>query len=292
MCILVSARLHATAAPEAPAPMIRTSTGSFIPVPSVIPGWSEGPDPESRDSGFDASHRPGMTTSSLVQDSDRQRTYPANKIRIEPRRRTHDLETKLALQDFLPENADLLLGEPVADAAVDAGAERKMLARLGAVDDELVGALDLVLVAVARDVPHHHLVALGDPAAAQFGIAARGAAHMQHRRLVADDFGDEARDQLAPRPHLLELFRVFHQRYQSASHGIAGGIVAADDQKPDGADELARVEIFGRFRMRQHRDEIEGRRRVAPGIPELAKILGHLDHLGGSLRLRMNDRIG
>ncbi|WP_323966242.1 hypothetical protein [Bradyrhizobium japonicum] len=28
---------------------------------SVIPGWSEGPDPESRDSGFDALHRPGMT---------------------------------------------------------------------------------------------------------------------------------------------------------------------------------------------------------------------------------------
>jgi hypothetical protein len=27
----------------------------------VIPGWSEGPDPESRDSGFDASHRPEMT---------------------------------------------------------------------------------------------------------------------------------------------------------------------------------------------------------------------------------------
>src|SRR3981189_511018 len=29
--------------------------------PDVIPGWSEGPDPESRDSGLDASHRPGMT---------------------------------------------------------------------------------------------------------------------------------------------------------------------------------------------------------------------------------------
>jgi len=27
---------------------------------AVIPGWSEGPDPESRDSGFDAAHRPGM----------------------------------------------------------------------------------------------------------------------------------------------------------------------------------------------------------------------------------------
>src|SRR6202007_826706 len=29
----------------------------------VIPGWSEGPDPESRDSGFASSMRPGMTTS-------------------------------------------------------------------------------------------------------------------------------------------------------------------------------------------------------------------------------------
>src|ERR1700746_1102973 len=32
MCIFVSARLHATAAPDAPAPMINTSTGSLIPV--------------------------------------------------------------------------------------------------------------------------------------------------------------------------------------------------------------------------------------------------------------------
>src|SRR5215469_17859077 len=35
---------------------------SFVVVgDNVIPGWSEGPDPESRDSGFDASRRPGMT---------------------------------------------------------------------------------------------------------------------------------------------------------------------------------------------------------------------------------------
>jgi hypothetical protein len=33
---------------------------------TVIPGWSEGPDPESRDSGFDASHRPGMTANILT----------------------------------------------------------------------------------------------------------------------------------------------------------------------------------------------------------------------------------
>src|SRR5580700_8565388 len=31
----------------------------------VIPGWRVAPDPESRDSGFDASHRPGMTVLAL-----------------------------------------------------------------------------------------------------------------------------------------------------------------------------------------------------------------------------------
>src|SRR5437763_14597969 len=34
MCIFVSARLQATAAPDAPAPMISTSTGSFMVSPS------------------------------------------------------------------------------------------------------------------------------------------------------------------------------------------------------------------------------------------------------------------
>jgi hypothetical protein len=36
---------------------------------TVIPGWSEGPDPESRDSGFDASHRPGMTEDKLLRSA-------------------------------------------------------------------------------------------------------------------------------------------------------------------------------------------------------------------------------
>jgi hypothetical protein len=40
----------------------------------------------------------------------------------------------------------------------------------GAVDDELVGVLDGGLVAVARQVPHHDLVALADLLAAQLGI--------------------------------------------------------------------------------------------------------------------------
>jgi hypothetical protein len=37
--------------------------GGCVSVCLVIPGWSDGPDPESRDSGFYASHSPGMTSS-------------------------------------------------------------------------------------------------------------------------------------------------------------------------------------------------------------------------------------
>src|SRR5712664_3811698 len=121
MCILVSASDHATAAPDAPAPMIRTSTGSFIPAASRC-------------------------------NSRRQRANAADEIRIKPPRRAHDLEAKVPLQNFLPENPQLLLGQPVADAAMDAGAERQMLPWFCAIDDELIGVLDLFLVAIAGDV--------------------------------------------------------------------------------------------------------------------------------------------
>jgi len=45
----------------------RPMTGSASKSMAVIPGWSAGPDPESRDSGFDASHRPGMTAYGLLR---------------------------------------------------------------------------------------------------------------------------------------------------------------------------------------------------------------------------------
>src|SRR6476660_9265515 len=160
----------------------------------------------------------------------RQHADAADEIRIEALGRPGDLKTKVAVQYFLPENADLLFGEAVADAAVDAGAEGEMLARLGAVDDELIRAIDLGLIAVAGNVPHHDLVAFGDTTSGELDVVARGAAHVQHRRLVADDFGNEVRDQFAPRPHQFELLGIFHQRHQPAAHGIARGVVAADAQ--------------------------------------------------------------
>src|ERR1700688_4032217 len=56
----------------------------------VIPGWSEGPDPESRDSGFALNARPGMTIASLrsppVRYSTRWRRNPCGREEAPDRR--------------------------------------------------------------------------------------------------------------------------------------------------------------------------------------------------------------
>src|SRR5262249_35019856 len=105
-----------------------------------------------------------------IHDPHRQRADAADEIRIEPLHRPGNFEAQFALQDFLPEDAQLLLRKTIADTAMDSGSEGEMLAYLGTLDDEFVGALDLVLVAIAGDVPHHHLVALGNAAAAKLDV--------------------------------------------------------------------------------------------------------------------------
>src|SRR5947209_4607749 len=68
----------------------------------------------------------------------------------------HDLDLVPALEDLLPDDLELHLGEAIADAAVDAEAEGEVLAGAFAIDDQVVGPQrDLHFVAVARDVPHH-----------------------------------------------------------------------------------------------------------------------------------------
>src|SRR3954452_10982454 len=114
----------------------------------------------SRHSGMVRRTRPGISrfrvrccasprNDGLPDNPYRQRVDAADEIRIEPLWRPGDFKAKVAVQYFLPQNAYLLFGEAVADAAVDAGAEGEMLARLGAVDDELIRAIDLGFVAIA-----------------------------------------------------------------------------------------------------------------------------------------------
>src|SRR5579871_5852804 len=42
---------------------------------SVVPGWCEAPDPEPRDSGLDAAHRPGMTSTDCFAQSVRRQVF-------------------------------------------------------------------------------------------------------------------------------------------------------------------------------------------------------------------------
>src|ERR1039458_8470253 len=89
------------------------------------------------------------------------------------------------LHDFLPNDLQLQLGQSDSDAAMNPEAEGDVSARPRPVDDEFIGTIDDLVVAVARDVPHHDLVALLEPFAAKLDVLERGAAHMRQRRLPA-----------------------------------------------------------------------------------------------------------
>src|SRR5215467_1720716 len=108
-------------------------------------------------------------------------------------------------------------------------AEGKMGARPGPVNDELVGTIDDLFVAVARDVPHHDLVTLLERPAAKLAVLERGPTHMRDRRLPPDYLRHEAVDQCRIFAQLLVLLWVFIQRIDAARQCVAGGIIAADD---------------------------------------------------------------
>jgi hypothetical protein len=74
--------------------------------------------------------------------------------------------------DFFSDDLQLQFGESHADATMDAEAERHMAPRPGAVDDEAISVPDHLAVAVARDVPHQHAVALLDSLASKFPCTA------------------------------------------------------------------------------------------------------------------------
>src|SRR5207302_9650669 len=103
----------------------------------------------------------------------RQGLDAAYKAGIDPLRLADHLDLLEALEHLLPDDLQLQLGQPHADAAMDAEAERQMRAWTGTIDDELIRVLDRLLVAVAGDVPHHDAVALLDLLVSDFGIDQR-----------------------------------------------------------------------------------------------------------------------
>src|SRR5580700_8900030 len=85
----------------------------------------------------------------LSRDAHHHRRYPMHETGVYPFRFLHQLDEREALHDLLPEDRQLQLGEPVADAAMNAEAKRQMLSRAGTIDDEAVGIFNRLGITVA-----------------------------------------------------------------------------------------------------------------------------------------------
>src|SRR5262245_19004189 len=108
---------------------------------------------------------------------------------------------------------------------MNTGAEREMVPRTRPVDDEAIGIVDDLLVAVARDVPHHHLVTGPDALAAELGVLASGAPHVDDRRLPADGLLHEAGKERRVSAQLRPLIGMMMEREQATAHRVPGGVV-------------------------------------------------------------------
>src|SRR5579859_4661933 len=131
-----------------------------------------------------------MSTSRLTPsggDAHRQARVALDEVGVEPDRLADHLDHRVARQDLLPDHPQLHLGQALTQAPVNAEAEAGVVARAGAVDDELTRPLDGALVTVAGDVPHGDLLALADGLAAELDVFQGGAAHVGDRALPADD---------------------------------------------------------------------------------------------------------
>src|SRR5947208_7582873 len=99
---------------------------------------------------FRSSQVTGLRYQGLAGDPNRQGLVAFDKTRIHPLGFADHLNIIEPIEDLFPDDLELQLGEPDSDAAVDAEAEGNVGARSGAVNNEVVGAVDHILVTVAR----------------------------------------------------------------------------------------------------------------------------------------------
>ena len=140
---------------------------------------------------------------------------------------------------FLERQRDFAAGQVRAEAEMDAAATEPDVVVAGAGHVELPGVGELVLVAVGRGVPHGDLVAGGDCDAAEFHIAGRGAAHVDHWRRPAHDLLDRTRrERVEIVPPDLTLLGVAGQRQDTVTDRVARGLVAGDSEQDEERGDL------------------------------------------------------
>jgi cytochrome P450 len=98
--------------------------------------------------------------------------------------------------------------------------------------------------------------------------------HSAQRKTVAPMFTPTHLDQLAI------LIRILAQRVDAARQRVAGGVVAADDQQDQIAEEILRVHVAGGVAVRHHRQQVALRRLADALLPEPGEIGRALHHLG------------
>ena len=85
------------------------------------------------------------------------------------------------------------------------------------------------------------------------------------------------------------LVGILIQRQHRAGHGIAGGVVAADDEQDDVAHEVFTVHMTGGLAMGHHGDEVVAGFGVGALVPEPRKIVAAFVHLPAALFRRVED---
>src|SRR3982074_1961715 len=186
-------------------------------------------------------------------DANGQGLVALDEARIYPLGLADHLNIVEPLQDLFPDYLQLQLGQSEPNAPVHTEAEGDVGTRPGPVNYEVVRTLDDLVVAVARDVPHHDLVTFLDPPAAELEFLKRGPAHMRQWRLPANHLRHETVDQRRILAQLAVLIRIPVQGIDAARQCVAGGVVAADDQQDQVAEEILRVHVARGFAVNHHR---------------------------------------
>ena len=106
-----------------------------------------------------------------------------------------------------------------------------MFASIPACDVELIGFVEHIAVEIGSPVPHHDLIVLRDPLAANFRILGGCPSHVDDCANVPKHLLNCVRNQGRILDELLALFGKLRQCTHSTRNGISGGLVASQDHQ-------------------------------------------------------------